>query len=39
MIGVAIEALSRYEVRIQATVLSEACKVRWISGSAGATRD
>ena len=38
-IGVKIEALSRKAVSTQATAVAEVCRSRWISGSAGATRD
>ena len=34
-----IEALSRNAVSTHATAVAEVCRSRWISGSAGATRD
>jgi hypothetical protein len=39
MTGVAIEALSRYAVRTQLTPLTDVWRLRWMSGSAGATSD
>jgi hypothetical protein len=39
MTGVAIEALSRYAVRTQLTPFTDVWRLRWRSGSAGATSD
>ena len=38
-IGVAIDALSRYAVKIHAAAVGVAPRSRWITGSAGATSD
>ena len=37
--GVAIDALNRYAVNTQLTPVTEVCRSRWMSGSAGATSD
>jgi hypothetical protein len=38
-IGVAIEAVSRYAVSTQLTLVSDAWSERWMSGIAGMTSD